>query len=165
MKCVSCSVVPSSLPPHGLQPTRLLCPWNSPGKNTGVGCHAVLQGIFLTQGSNPGLLYCKQIQESSYVAAFIIRTPCIYLFLIAKDSEPGSSGQCSEQVGGEDLAFVTVSHLQKYRRALCWLDSCPVILCIPVASPLHALQGAHPNNHVPVMTRGRVQNPEIQDSG
>ena len=33
---------------------RLLCPWNSPGKNTGVGCHVLLQGILLTQGSNPG---------------------------------------------------------------------------------------------------------------
>ena len=35
--------------------TRLLCPWDSPGKNTGVGCHFLLQGIFLTQGSNPSL--------------------------------------------------------------------------------------------------------------
>ena len=43
--------------PRGLQPARLLCPWDSPGKNTGVGCHALLQGIFLTQGSNPHLLY------------------------------------------------------------------------------------------------------------
>ena len=34
---------------------------NSPGKNTGVGCHALLQGIFLTQGSNPGLPHCRQI--------------------------------------------------------------------------------------------------------
>ena len=33
---------------------------DSPGKNTGVGCHALLQGIFLTQGSNPGLLHCRQ---------------------------------------------------------------------------------------------------------
>ena len=32
-----------------------------PGKNTGVGCHSLLQGILLTQGSNPGLLYCQQI--------------------------------------------------------------------------------------------------------
>ena len=43
---------------------RLLCPWDSPGKNTGVGCHAVLQGIFSTQGSNPQLLqllHCRQI--------------------------------------------------------------------------------------------------------
>ena len=36
------------------------CPWNSPGNNTGVGCHPLLQGIFLTQGSNPGLLHCRQ---------------------------------------------------------------------------------------------------------
>ena len=36
--------------------TRLLCPWDSPGKNTGVGCHGPLQGIFLTQESNPCLL-------------------------------------------------------------------------------------------------------------
>ena len=35
------------------EPGRLLCPWESPGKNTGVGCHVLLQGIFLTQGSNP----------------------------------------------------------------------------------------------------------------
>ena len=33
-------------------------PWTSPGKNTGVGCHFLLQGIFPTQGSNPGLLHC-----------------------------------------------------------------------------------------------------------
>ena len=45
--------------PHRLQPTRLLCPWNSPGKNTGVGCHSLLQGIFPTQGSNPGLPHCR----------------------------------------------------------------------------------------------------------
>ena len=37
-------------------PTRLPCPWNSPGKSTGVGCHSLLQGSFLTQGSNPGPL-------------------------------------------------------------------------------------------------------------
>ena len=37
-------------------PARLLCPWNSPGKNTGVGCHFLLQGIFLTQGSYLHLL-------------------------------------------------------------------------------------------------------------
>ena len=39
----------------------ILCPRDSPGKNTGVGCHFLLQGIFLTQGSNLGLLYCSQI--------------------------------------------------------------------------------------------------------
>ena len=48
----SCSGVSRSLQPHGLQPARLVCPWDSPGNNTGVGCHFLLQGIFPTQGSN-----------------------------------------------------------------------------------------------------------------
>ena len=55
------SVISDSLRPHGLQPTRLLCPWDFPGNSTGVGCHFLLQGIFLTQGSNPGLLHCRQM--------------------------------------------------------------------------------------------------------
>ena len=40
----------------GLQPTRVLCPCNFPGRNTGLGCDFVLKGIFLTQGSNSSLL-------------------------------------------------------------------------------------------------------------
>ena len=40
---------------------RLLCPWDSPGKNTGVGCHALLQGVFPTQELNLGLPHCRQI--------------------------------------------------------------------------------------------------------
>ena len=54
----SCPVY--SLRSYGLWPARFLCPWDSPGKNTEVGCCALLQGIFLTQGSKPpllGLLY------------------------------------------------------------------------------------------------------------
>ena len=48
----ACSVVSDSSRPHGLQPTRLLCPWDFAGKNTRVGCHSLLQGTFSTQGSN-----------------------------------------------------------------------------------------------------------------
>ena len=48
--------MPDSLQPHGLY-----SPWNSPGKNTGVGSLSLFQGIFATQGSNPGLLHCRQI--------------------------------------------------------------------------------------------------------
>ena len=55
--CASHSVVSKSLRPHGLWPTRLLCPWDSPGTNTGVGCHALLQGFFPTQWSNLRLLH------------------------------------------------------------------------------------------------------------
>ena len=59
--CVSHSVMSDSLQPHGLWPTRPLDPLNSPGKNIGVGCHSLLQGIFPTQGLNPGLLHHRQI--------------------------------------------------------------------------------------------------------
>ena len=60
-KSVSHSVVFDSLQPHGLSPTRLLCPWNFPGKNIGLGSHSLLQGIFLTPRSNRGLLHYRQI--------------------------------------------------------------------------------------------------------
>ena len=46
-----------TLRPHGL--ARLLCSWDSPGKNTGVGCHFLLHGIFPAQGRNLGLLHVK----------------------------------------------------------------------------------------------------------
>ena len=47
----------------GVVNARLLCPWNSPRKNTGMGCHSLLQGTFLAQGLNPGLLhYCLSHQ-------------------------------------------------------------------------------------------------------
>ena len=55
-KSASLSVVSDSLQPHGL-----CSPWSSPGKNTGVGSHSLLLGIFPTQGLNPGLPHCKWI--------------------------------------------------------------------------------------------------------
>ena len=50
------SVLSDSLWPHGLY-----SPWGSPGQNTGVGSLSLLQEVFPSQGSNPGLLYCRQI--------------------------------------------------------------------------------------------------------
>ena len=52
---VSCSIVCAFLP------ARVLCLWNFPGKNSGVDCHFLLQGIFLTQELNPALLRCRQM--------------------------------------------------------------------------------------------------------
>ena len=57
------SVVSDSLQPHELHPTRLLGPWNSPGKNTGESCHFLL-GIFQTWGLNLGPLHCRQSPAS-----------------------------------------------------------------------------------------------------
>ena len=48
-----------------LMPTRLPRPWDSPGKNTGVGCHFLLHEIFQTQGSNPCLLHLLYCQAGS----------------------------------------------------------------------------------------------------
>ena len=59
--CVLAAQTSSTLWAHGTQPTRLLCPWDSPGKNAGVGWHSLLQRIFPDQGLKPGLLHCKHI--------------------------------------------------------------------------------------------------------
>ena len=52
---IQSSVMSDCFQPHGLSLSRLPCPWDFPGKNTGLGCHFLLQGIFSTQGSNPSL--------------------------------------------------------------------------------------------------------------
>ena len=73
-----CSVLSDSLRPYEVQPTRLLCPWNSPDKSTRQGSHFLLQRIFLTQGLNRGLLHCREIlhhlshQESPLHGAYSV---------------------------------------------------------------------------------------------
>ena len=59
--CLVAKSCPTLLRPRGLQPARLLRPQDFPGKNTGVGCHFLLQGNFLTQGSNLGFPHCRQM--------------------------------------------------------------------------------------------------------
>ena len=66
MRVLSRSVVSDSLRLHGLWPTRPLCSWDSPDKNTGVGC--LLQSIFLTQGSNSHLLCLLQDLSKSHIS-------------------------------------------------------------------------------------------------
>ena len=70
---VGLSVMAVSLGSYGLQPTKLLCPWNFPGKNTGVGSHFLLQGNFLTQGLNSGLLYGRQFPALQAVSCNAVR--------------------------------------------------------------------------------------------
>ena len=62
--CV-CSVLSNSLWLHGLWPARLLCPWNFSGKNTWVGCHFFLHGIFPNERQNPCLLSLLHWQADS----------------------------------------------------------------------------------------------------
>ena len=69
---LSHSAVSDSFRPYGLWPARLLCLWDSPGKSTRVSCHDLLQGIFLTQGSNPCLLCLLHWQTSSLPVAVVM---------------------------------------------------------------------------------------------
>ena len=63
--------------------TKLLCSWNSPGKNTGLGSHSLLQRLFLTQGMNMGLLHCRKIlyclthQDMAYLGTKSLGLPAI----------------------------------------------------------------------------------------
>ena len=67
-----------SLWPHGPQPARLFCPWDSPGKNTAVGCHFLLQGVFPTQGWKPSLLCLLHWQTGSFPLASLAEFPVLW---------------------------------------------------------------------------------------
>ena len=73
--CLVAQSCPTLCDPMACSPPGSSVHGDSPGKNTGVGCHALLQGIFLTQGSNPGLLHCRQVlygraaKEANYMGA------------------------------------------------------------------------------------------------
>ena len=76
-KWLSCD----SFRPHGLY-----SPWNSPGQNTGVGSLSLLQGIFPTQGSNPGLQHCRQIFTSwatreAHIYVYVCVCMCVYIYI------------------------------------------------------------------------------------
>ena len=64
------------LRPNGLQPARLLCPWDFPGKITGVDCHFLLQGIFPIQESNPG---CRKILYQLSYEGSPISLSCLHI--------------------------------------------------------------------------------------
>ena len=79
------SVVSDSLWPHGLYSL-----WNSPGQSIGVGSHSLLQGIFPTQGSNPGLPHCRQILcQLSHQGSPRILEWVAYLFSLEDHPNPG----------------------------------------------------------------------------
>ena len=80
-----------TLQPHKLQPARLLCPWNSPGKNIRVGCHSFLQGIFPPQGLNLGLSHCRQIlYHLSHTLSLFLHQHHLLLFYLHAVSSASS---------------------------------------------------------------------------
>ena len=94
---------------------QILCPWDSPGKNTGMSCRALLQGIFPTQGSKPGLPHCRQIlyqrscQRGPKPSLGCLRclTQCVIEIVALDCSRPDSSVHGILQAGV--LEWVAVS--------------------------------------------------------
>ena len=98
----------------GLWPTLLLCPWDFPGKNTGVGCHFLLQGIFPTQGLNLWLLHWSFLREALHTVSLITET----------------SGLC-----GPFLSSVRVAGALSLRLLLGHLARVS-LFCVPAGIPL-----------------------------
>ena len=71
-------------------------PWDSPGKNTGVGCHALLQGIFPTQGSNPSLLN----RQANSLPLSHLRSP-----ICCSSNRKKTHGSRQDWVGGTDTGY------------------------------------------------------------
>ena len=83
------SVVSDSLQPHGLYAARLLCPWDSPGKNTGVCCHSLIQGMFPTQG---WILHLLCLLPPALAGRFFSTSttwkaldPCMHIWIFLQD--------------------------------------------------------------------------------
>ena len=77
----------NSLRPHGLYPARLLCPWDSPGKNAGVGSCFLLKGIFLAQGLNPPLLFSPALASRFFTHWAISDIQWYYGCFLSKKTE------------------------------------------------------------------------------
>ena len=80
---------------HGLEPARLLCPEDSPGKDTGVGCRTLLQGIIPTQGWRLWLLHCRRVRSRGALrealcvrACVLCHFTCLQLFCKPLDCSP-----------------------------------------------------------------------------
>ena len=112
---------------------RLFCPWYSPDKITGVGCHCLLQGIFLTQGSNSGLLYCRQI---------------LYYLSYRRSPHDNIAAQRLCLAMRKKLSLFTAAHLP-LSRFPPFLTRCPRPLSCSTTAQLPwslAVLGAHPTS-------------------
>ena len=105
----SCSVTKSCPTLYDpTEPTRLLCPWDSPGKNTEVGCHFLLQGIFLMQGSNHVSCIGRQVlyHWTTWEAPF--SKVCLLLMLHSADFDL--------QIGRSKMALIGATYISSTER-------------------------------------------------
>ena len=114
---------------------QVLCPWDSPGENTGVGCHVLLQGIFMTQGSNPHLLrllHCRWIlyHWATGEAPCMCVCGCVYvythhIFIIRSSIERHLAGCFRALAIVNSAAVSTGVHVSFELEFSCFLDICP----------------------------------------
>ena len=96
---------------------RLLCSWNSPGQNTGMGHHFLLQGIFLTQGWNLGLLHCRRILY--HWATREAHLPLDYTFSFWQQG-PHEPSNVTLQKGKSQKCLCDETERQKHKISLWW---------------------------------------------
>ena len=108
----------NSLRPHGLQPARLLCPWDFPGNYTGVGCLSLLQGIFPTQGSNLGLPHYRQDSLPSELPGKTVHMYFLYMYIIL---------------------HMCILYYIKYNMYIAYMYMCIVCICILCICILHQI--------------------------
>ena len=130
--CLVTELCPTLLPPHRLQSTRLLSPWDFPGRTTGVGCHFLLQGIFSNQGLKLHLL-----QWQAY--SFLLNHPgSPYMYLFFSSNSCPSCSCCS----------VTQSCLTLWIR---WTATCQAFLSFTISQSLlklMSIESVIPSNHL-----------------
>ena len=127
-----------SLQPHGLQLARLLCPWDFPGKNTGVGCHFLLQGTFPIQVSNPHLLCLLHWLFTTGPPGRPFREIPPLKRVVSLERKAVFSG----------LSLYLLYHLTTATAAAKSLQSCPT-LCDPI-------DGSPPGSPVPGILQARI---------
>ena len=109
-----------SLRPYGPWPAMLLCPWDSPGKNTGMDCHSFLQGIFPMQGSNPGFLHCRQIPyHQSHQGSPELCLPRANYKVMGRFSPVWRAGMPNLHIVQGELYCVLCSELSKWTISCC----------------------------------------------
>ena len=149
---LSRSVVSDSPQPRGLQPARLLCPWNPPGQYTGVSSRSLLQGIFPAQELNPRLLHCRQIlchgatwevQEARILTSFCTQAPaapqtscyCWRLRVTPPRRDPAPGWAAPRPVGTGDRALLEARVLRTCVHVLDLNFRCHSGVCGPRLSP------------------------------
>ena len=128
---VSHSVVSDSFWPHGLWPTRLLCPWDSPGKNTRVGCHAHLQGIFPTwdQTRFPALRVDPLPSEpqNTYINIISVDVVWVVVSFYGLQPHPGMIICRRKRTRKQQLTNAACGSVQRCRTRACYREGIHIL--------------------------------------